>query len=329
MANEISVRADGIAEAFFAGDDNGGFNPAWHGLGQNLTTGANSALAIEQAHLDVTIAMRPLQTIDGKMVPDMCATVRTDTGDVLGVVSDRYQIVQNRYAFNWLDSLQSNGDLIYESAGALQNMRKIWILARLPQDDEIAKGDSVKRYILFTTGHDGKSGIHACPTSVRVVCANTLRLALQGKGRAMSHKGDMVTKLAEARLYLSQFSKSFDDFRDNGRLLANKGFTLEQSKEYINRLFPEIAEEGRAKAQRDRRVNNVRSAYLDSRTAVASIKGTWWHLFNSVTQAIDHAEKSTKRSARDAAETKMMNLTDGIGAEFKEKAFAVALEMSA
>ena len=329
MAHEIS-NVNGIDEAFFAGNGNE-LRPAWHGLGQNLIDAADSETAIEQAHLDWRVLMRPLQTIDGKTVPNMCATVREDTGDVLGVVSDRYKVLQNRHCFKFLDSLVENGDLQYESAGALRGGQIIWLLARLPSIDTIAAGDTVKRYLLLQSSHDGLSAINTGATSVRVVCANTLRLSLQTNKSTMkriTHKGDMVSKLADAQLYLSQFDKAFALFRDEAQLLATRYFTNEQCKEYIQKLFPEVDLETRAKAQRERKVSQVREAFRDHRTCLASIKGTWWHLFNSVTQSIDHADKSTRRSARDAAETKMMNLTDGIGADFKAHAFAVAKEMS-
>ena len=152
MAHQISM-FDGVGEAAFA------LRPAWHGLGRTLDYVPDSEAMIEAAHLGWSVGARPLVTCDGRSVPGYFATVREDTGAVLGVVSDRYKVVQNRDAFDFLDSLLQDGVLRYESAGALKGGRVVWALARMPSDDEIAPGDVSRRYILFSTTHDGSGSV--------------------------------------------------------------------------------------------------------------------------------------------------------------------------
>lgn len=319
MAHELSFDSNGNAEAFFA------MKPAWHGLGTVLDHAPNSADAMIAANLDWQVSKVPLRTDEGADVDGWYATVRRDTGAVLGVVSDKYRIVQNRHAFDFLDGLISDGELRYESAGALKGGRVVWLLARMPSDDEILPGDISRRYVLFSTSHDGSQAIHAIPTSVRVVCANTLRLATS-TDKGLIHTGDMKQKLLRAKQYLSQFDEKFTLFRDNARLLATRSFTPEQSREYINALFPEVPA-GRSKSNRDNKLIQVRSNFVNARNTLPGMKGTWWQLLNSVTELVDHDRRKDYRQ-RDSQEARLLSTTDGTGADFKAEAFRLALAMS-
>ena len=320
MAHELSFALDGTAEAFYA------LKPAWHGLGTVLDHAPTSAEAIKAAQLDWRVSLEEIRTASGKIVPDHYATVRSDTGAVLGCVGDKYSVVQNREAFDFLDSLFEDGLIKYESAGALRGGSRIWLLARMPSVDEIAPGDNSNRYVLFSTSHDGSASLHAIPTSVRVVCANTLRVAI-ASDVGFRHSGNVQRKLDYARQYLSQFDEKFTLFRDKARRLAELRYTPEQAKAYIEELFPSTGREGRSKSIRDNKVAEVRSALLSKRQQIPSIKGSWWALVNSVTESLDHSKRHTRHD-RDAKEGRMISLTDGAGADFKSKAFSVAVAMA-
>ena len=319
MAHEIS-ESNGVAEAMYA------LQPAWHGLGTTLDHVPDSAEAIRAAHLEWNVEMQPVFTRGGVEIPDTFATIRTDTSAVLGVVGARYKIVQNREAFDFLDGLLQDGIMRYESAGALRGGRIVWLLARLPSVDTIAEGDDSLRYVLFSTSHDGSASIHAIPTSVRVVCANTLRIATMGD-IGFRHTGDVQAKLEFARQYLSQFDAKFSLFRDHAQTLATRRYTPEQAKAYIAELFPEVSkdESPRGHTIRERKVKAVRENFVNSRNTLPSIKGTWWALVNSVTESIDHTGKELDREGR---ENRMISLTDGNGADFKTRAFDLALTMA-
>jgi|SRR5579872_1305796 len=321
MPDEISI-VDGIAECAFAS------KPAWHGLGDVLDHAPDGATMRRKAHLEWSVEMQEVQTAGGVKIPDTFATVRTDTGAVLGVVGSRYQIVQNSDAFDFLDSLLQDGVMKYESAGALRGGRIVWALARLPSVDEIAEGDNSLRYVLFTTSHDGSASIHAIPTSVRVVCANTLRIATAGD-IGFRHTGNVASKLEEARRYLSQFDSEFTLYRDKARILAQRRYTPAQAKEYINTLFPEVSaeESKRGHTIRENRVEEVRQNFANNRQRLPSISGSFWALFNAVTETIDHSVKS-QRLDHAGRETKMLSVIDGNGADFKSRAFDLALQMA-
>jgi phage/plasmid-like protein (TIGR03299 family) len=322
MAHEISI-VNGRAEAFFA------LQPAWHGLGTVLDHAPTSEAAIAAAHLDWTVSREVVKTASGLLVPDTYATVRSDTNTVLGCVGDKYQIVQNRDAFAWMDSLLQDGLMRYESAGALRGGRTVWLLARLPSVDEIAPGDTTHRYILFSTSHDGSAALQALPTSVRVVCANTLRIAT-ARSVGIRHTGDMKGKLDEARRYLSQFDSQFTLFRDEARKLAGKRLQGTEARDYINELFPEPDQATttlRTRNRRDKQVEQIRANYRNGRQSIPAIRESWWALYNSVSELVDH-QTTHRGTQRERQETHMLSVLDGTGANFKAKAFALALQMA-
>src|SRR5262249_7894505 len=111
-------------------------------------------------------------------VPGWFATVRTDTNAVLGVVSSMYRVLQNVEAFSFMDEAIKAGAAMWETAGSLKDGKRVWMLARIPNPVEVRHNDEVKPYALLCMGHDGGMAVHILPTTVRVVCNNTLNLAL-------------------------------------------------------------------------------------------------------------------------------------------------------
>ena len=110
-------------------------------------------------------------TEDGFSIPGFKANIRDLDNRVLGVVTDRYKVVQNEEAFSFTDSLLGEG-VTYETAGSLQEGRRTWILAKLPQKF-IISGDEITPYLVFMNSHDGTGAIKAAMTPIRVVCQNT------------------------------------------------------------------------------------------------------------------------------------------------------------
>ena len=182
----------------------------WHGLGTEVQEAVNSADALRLAGLDWTVQPREIQVVGGDKIMNYKANVRSSDGSVLGVVSDRYQIVQNADAFAFTDEL-IGGDVRYEPAGSLQGGRKIWLLAKMPER-QIA-GDAVEPYLCFSNTHDGSGAIRVCMTPIRVVCNNTLNLALNTAKRQWSarHTGYIEQKMQEARLCLELAGEYMDN----------------------------------------------------------------------------------------------------------------------
>lgn len=320
MPAEISF-LNGKAEAAFA------LKPAWWDVGGEyiLDHVPDSEAMIEAAHLNWDVETQPIFDNDGRHIPGHSTTVRTDTGLHLGVMSDSYRVVQNRDAFQFLDGLLKDGVMRYESAGALRGGRTVWALARMPSVDVIAEGDEVNRYILWLNSHDGKGALFAIPTSVRVVCANTAALAIRGQ-HGIKHIGDMSAKLDQAHKLLSQADRQFSDYSEKAKLLAKTRFDREQANRYIEALVPKPEQEGRSSTIHERKVESIRDAFRSERNQLPSIRGTYWSLYNSVTEAIDHGRFFTYKGNR--AESRMSSVLMGPGATLKQKAFDLASEMA-
>ena len=186
----------------------------WHGLGTRVEEAPGSKEALVLAGLDWKVVQKPIFTEDGLPVNGFKANIRDRDSQVLGVVTNRYKVVQNEDAFAFTDKLLGEG-VTYETAGSLQDGRRTWILAKLPQR-YIISGDEITPYLVFMNSHDGTGAIKAAMTPVRVVCQNTLNLALSTAKRSWStnHTGDIKGKLEDARntllyadLYMGELGK--------------------------------------------------------------------------------------------------------------------------
>ena len=171
----------------------------WHGLGRIIMDAPASREALELAGLDWQGESRNIYSGTGAMIPGYRANVRSTDDAVLGVVSDRYRIVQNEEAFQFTDDLLGEG-VTYETAGSLQGGKKVWMLARLPRKYLIA-GDQVEPYLVIFNSHDGSSGVKVAMTPIRVVCQNTLNLALNTAKRSWTarHTENVLLRVQDAR----------------------------------------------------------------------------------------------------------------------------------
>ena len=171
----------------------------WHGLGRIIMDAPASREALELADLDWQVESRNIYSGTGAMIPGYRANVRSTDEAVLGVVSDRYRIVQNEEAFQFTDDLLGEG-VTYETAGSLQGGKKVWMLARLPRKYLIA-GDQVEPYLVIFNSHDGSSGVKVAMTPIRVVCQNTLNLALNTAKRSWTarHTENVLLRVQDAR----------------------------------------------------------------------------------------------------------------------------------
>jgi phage/plasmid-like protein (TIGR03299 family) len=332
MSHEISVLESGLVEAMYAN------KPAWHGLGEIFdpsgTNAPDSATAARLSGLDrwtankVPVASQWKGEGDWNVIKGQYKVERSDNGHLLGMVGETYKTFGNGEAFAFLDSLVMDGILRYESAMALRGGEIITMLARMPGIDTFAEGDHGLRYVMLTAGHDGKNGIKLLPTNVRVVCANTRRMAMtEGKKRIFSikHTGKTEDRLAFAKDYISQFDSGFTLFRDQAQLLATRQVSGSQARDYIATMFPEKFDEtGKLKSNSDKYGNEVRKYAMNPANTLRSIDGTWWGLYNAVTMAIDHSRLWKGGSA----EGKFLSVMNGSYAAIKDRAFDVACSMA-
>lgn len=209
MPHDLATFRNGDASFYSARE------PAWHRLGTVTREALNAKDALKAAHLDGwDIRKQPLTTVDAQgeplTVPGKFATVRRNPDpdgppfDTLGIVGEDYQVVQNEEAFAFLTGLVDDGEATFETAGALKGGARVFVTMRLPKQVRIVGDDALDLYVAVATGHDGEFAFHAFPTPVRIVCQNTLSMALRGARRSyvVRHDRGAAPKLAEARAIL-------------------------------------------------------------------------------------------------------------------------------
>ena len=210
----------------------------WHGLGVCVENALNSKEALTASGLDWNVIQQPIMTEDSVPIPGYKANIRDTDNRVLGVVSDRYRVVQNSEAFAFTDALLGEG-VKYETAGSLQDGKKIWLLAKLP-DKYIIEGEQIEPYLVFSSSHDGSGAIKVAMTPVRVVCQNTLNLALSSAKRIWStvHVGELAAKMDEAHNTMFLAEKYMNDLGGEFSRLAKNKLTDSKVMEYIEMLLP-------------------------------------------------------------------------------------------
>jgi len=298
---------------------------AWHNVGVRVENAVTSREAIELARLDYQVKLTDIyvKTEQGEIIVDgKKATIRTANYQVLGVVGNRYNIVQNIEAFEFFDSVVKTGEAIYHSAGALGNGERIWILAKLPNDIIVFDRDIVNKYLLLTNSHDGASALKMYFTPIRVVCQNTLNASLTHAkdGISIRHTASVKSKIEEARRILGLALNFYEKFESNVKLLATRNMTSQEIDEYFDRVLG-IKENQEVST----RTENVKKElkYLQKfgkGNNVEGIKNTAWTVYNAVTEYVDYY-----RTVKGGLKNRINSIVLGSGARLKEKALEEAL----
>lgn len=270
----------------------------WHGQGVILEEPPrNIQEALQVSGLDWEVEKTGLYVVANgynvitgssySKVDDYYAIRRTDSGMVLGVVGDRYEPLQNIEAFQFLDNLIGS-EMHFETAGSINMGRKVWVLANLPDHIEVG-GDLVNCYILISNGHDGKNAVQVLITPIRVVCQNTLSLAISMAKRAFAlrHTGDPTAKLHEARQTLDLTINYYGQFKQVGDKLALVKIKQDKVLDIlIETLYPNgVVDTDRAK-------NNAESAklavaHIMQSVTVGNSPGTKWAGLNAICEFLD------------------------------------------
>ena len=279
----------------------------WHGLGTKVEEAPTSADALRLAGLDWRVEQKNIQLCGGSKIPGYKANVRSTDGKVLGVVSDRYRIVQNADAFEFTDSI-IGGDVRYETAGSLNGGKKIWLLAKLPET-EIA-GDKTEPYLCFSNTHDGSGAVRVCMTPIRVVCNNTLNLALDSAKRAWSvrHTGSLQSKMHEARACLRMANTYMGALAEKADRMANTTITRDQLNRILDELFP--MDEHTTEREKQN-IKKLRDEYMVCYFApdLVKFRDTAWGAYNAMSDMITH--NAPLRKTENYRENNWGRLMDG------------------
>ena len=262
----------------------------WHGLGTKVLEAPASKDALQLAGLDWRVLQEPIYTAMEELVDGYKANVRDSDRKVLGVVTDRYRVIQNDEAFAFTDELLGAG-VKYETAGSLQGGRKVWLLAHMPHE-YIISGERISPYLLFSNTHDGSGAIKVALTPIRVVCQNTLNLALAGAKRSWSmiHTGDIKEKMQEAKDTLFLAENYMDELGKEFEALRMKKLTDKQVMEYIEILLP--IEDG-STPQQEKNMKRLREdmkiRYFDA-PDLQGVGKNAYRFINAVSDFATHAE---------------------------------------
>jgi phage/plasmid-like protein (TIGR03299 family) len=338
MSDEITVREDGFAEVAVYGE------APWHRLGQSVEAAMTSAEAMQQAGLDWEVAQQPVYVAVGE-IPDYKAYIRSDTGAVMTIASNRFTPIQNSEAFDFMDSIVGERLAMYHTAGSLRKGKRIWLLAKLPGDYAIKDMDKVDKYLLLANGHDGTLALHVQWTPIRVVCSNTLTAALGTNGRSNSEKGQrsiagqrFVTKhttgitgrVNDAREMIGLSEAYFEQFMAQAEMIAAKELNHQQLYEMIGATIKLEANEVDQIIHSDKYMPHQR-AIQDIRHLFEhgigndqpGIEHTGWAAYNAVTEYLDHSSETREKDpvGVGAADARMNRSWFGTGQEMRQRSW--------
>lgn len=304
----------------------------WHQLGREVSAVATSAEAIKAAGMDWKVFKRPLVTnMPGNPiipVPDKFAIVREDSSAVLGVVGDVYRPLQNADAFKFFDAIVGEKAAMYHTAGALGEGERIWMLAKLPGYIRTTAEDVTEKYLLLTNSHDGTSAVTVMFTPIRVVCQNTLNIALsagEGTTRAkLRHCLTLGTRVEEVRKQLGIMSGLFDQFEELSKALVSRPVNNAEFGELVKSsglVQPE--EDGKLSSRAYNIMEEVSRMFDRGRgNDLPGVRHTAWGAFNAISEYVDY-----NRTTKGAASNRTASLLFGSGAKVKQAAWDNSLAL--
>ena len=300
----------------------------WHGLGHNLPAQQPIEAWAQQAGMDWEIRETPVRFITGasgnlgaiESFPDNKVLFRSDTNAPLSVVSQRYQVVQPRTILEFYRDLTEISGFELETAGVLKGGRKFWALARTGQSGSLKGKDVSKGYVLLATACDGTLATTAQFTSIRVVCNNTLAIALGNNSGAVKvpHSTRFDAEVVKKQLGISV--SGWKTFMDSMKALSERKMKNAEVQRFFLQVFTEPSRNG-AGITNEGAMNKALSLYegRGKGASLPSAQGTAYGLLNAVTEFVDHERRARNTDYR------LDSAWFGQGATIKQKALEQSL----
>lgn len=301
----------------------------WHGLGNRLARQQPIEVWKRQAGMDWQIEESEVRFVTGNhkvgainAFPENKVLYRSDTKKPLAVVSKRFRVVQPGEILEFYRDLTATNGFELETAGVLREGRKFWALARTGQSATLRGRDRVDGYLLLATACDGTLATTAQFTSVRVVCNNTLTVAV-GKGEGaikVPHRSHFDPKQVKRQLGITV--SAWDGFVERMKLLSAQPVDPDSAEALLRRVLT-YAVPNAAPVVNEHAVSSVRALYEGSGkgSQLASSRGTAWGLLNGITEYVDHHRRTRSDDhRRDAA-------WFGQGARIKRRALDEVMEL--
>lgn len=300
----------------------------WHGLGVKMeeNDGYSWETVSAKAGLDWSVETVPLVTNDLQPVPQANAVRRTTDKKVLGVVGPRFTPLQNKDALSWFQPFLDAREAIIDTAGSLKGGSRIWALAKINRNPlVIAKGDEVEKYILLAHAHDGSLAIRLGFTPIRVVCNNTLALAVNSAASKLvriRHTIQAKQNLENLREIMNLANQEFEATAEQYRRLASRHINTADLMKYVKTVFdvkPNEELSSRMKNIIDKVIGMCESGRGNT---LMSVRDTYWTAYNGVTEYLGYSHGNNKDNRLD-------NLWFGANANLNRDALQVALDMAA
>jgi len=301
----------------------------WHREGNGIPELATAGEMLDAAGLNWSVNKVPVVTVNGAAsvtIPNKVATVRSTDGAVLGIVGPNYRVFDNADAFAFADAIVADNGNHYETAGSLYGGSTVFLSMELNSvkvrvNGEAKDADEFKTFLLISNSHDGSKALQATITPVRVVCANTLNMAL-GSAKAsfkVRHSGDLAAKMNAARDalgvtvdYMARFEQVANDLMAR-RLPDNRVEPL------MLKVFPRKADASDGWVERS--AAKVATDLYFASSNLDPIRGTGWAFVNAVAEYVDH---EVQYAGRDAFDTRANAILWGRGLAAKQRSLVVA-----
>ncbi|MES2400216.1 MAG: DUF932 domain-containing protein [Pseudomonadota bacterium] len=306
----------------------------WHSLGSRLPAKQPIEVWAKHAGMDFSICETPVrfqpdQIANGSLLAfeDQKVLYRSDNHKALSVVSKKYKTVQPKDIWSFYRDLTQVSGYELETAGCLRDGRKLWALARTGKSSALRGGDHIDGYILLATSCDGTLATTATHTTVRVVCANTLAVALDNARGAVKVPHNTVFDPAIVKAQLGIAVSQWDNFMYRMKELSDRKVSSSEAEMFLRRVMsvPEGFISPTQRLTHVRALKKMHSLYTgEGRGAdLPSAKGTAWGLLNCVTQFTDHERRAKNKDYR------LDSAWFGAGASLKDRALSQALELVA
>ena len=312
----------------------------WHKLGKELDNPATAKEAIEAAELNWEVEKQVLYADKkGRLrVPYRFAMVRKDLYEkkvadssnqtqcpIFGIVSKGYMPLQNKTAFSFFDSIVGKNAPIYHTAGALGQGERIWILAKLPGHIIVVGDDITDKYLLLSNAHDGESSVQIKFTPIRVVCQNTLTMALSyGQSIRVAHYKSLFKNLEKAKQMLGIIQSNYESIENSFKAMAKVQLSKKTLHQYYNNVIPlPTILDSDIKERQYKWVKKQHWAFEElfesgRGSDIRGVQGTLWAAYNSIVEFTDY--KKTLKSPN----KRLKSIWFGHGASIKVKAFRIA-----
>lgn len=297
--------------------------PIYSGVAKTVPALVTAAEAVRLGGLDYEVGLEPMITASGIEVPKSRAVVRRDTGRVLGVVGDRYKVLQNDRAMEILDAVVGKDRAVFECAGTLRDGAVAFAVLKLAKQIVLPGDDVVEKRVLFYTTHDGSGMTRAKVLPYRLFCANQLTAALGAKtdGVGIRHTSQAEARLKQAERILGFSEQYFEEFANIAKIMQRTTLPTRDMAEFTTLILP--SPEGKAAPKQ---TLEARETLMDlwetggGQAGHAVNRGTVWGAYNAVAEYVDHERRTRTADQSMRAELKVESSWFGSGARLLQTA---------